>query len=85
MSDEIGKLEDLLDQTARSCLRFIRKGGLTQPQINSLAKWLYGCSNQRHTIRGRIAERGKGEVTKVLVFLGKACETLLEIDREQSK
>jgi len=84
MDDLIGAVEKALDETARSCLRLIGTRSLKREQHRALAKWMFGCLNQRYTIRGRIARRGVGELTKVMTFVARACEVLLEIDVETS-
>ena len=78
--DPIAKVEAALDQTARSCLRLIVEGALTAPQYKRLSKWMFGCLNQRFTIRARVEQRGVGELEKVLQFISRACEDLIEID-----
>ncbi len=78
--DRIAQIEALLEETARRCLRLIITRTLTRRQTRALAKWMFGCMNQRWTIRKRVEMRGEGELTKVLLFTAKAAEVLLEID-----
>jgi hypothetical protein len=73
-------VEQALDEAARRCLRLISSGSLTRKQMQQLSKWMYGCMNQRYTIRKRVQKRGPGELGKVLTFLARACEVLIEID-----
>lgn len=41
--------------------------------------------NQKHELPGRVKKRGSGELAKVLRFIAKAAEVLLEIDREHDE
>jgi hypothetical protein len=80
MDDPIAAVEEALEETARRCLRLIVTRSLTPQQYKSLSKWMFGCLNQRYTIRGRVAKRGVDELRKVMEFAARACEVLLEID-----
>lgn len=81
MEDPIGKIEALLEETGRRCMRLALTRSLTKEQNDRLIKWMFGCMNQRLTIRNRVAQRGPGELDKVLKFVAKAAETLIEIDQ----
>jgi hypothetical protein len=80
MDDPIRAIEDLLDATARRCLRLIGTETLTAAQYKSLSKWMYGCSNQRYTIRRRVEKHGSQELGKVLKFIAKACQVIVVIE-----
>ncbi len=80
MDDPIRHIEEMLDATARRCLRLIGTKSLTPAQYKSLSKWMYGCSNQRYTIRRRVDEHGSDELGKVLTFIAKACEVMVIIE-----
>ncbi len=78
MDDAITEIEHMLDETARKCLRLIVTGSLTDSQRIRLAKWMYGCGNQRFTIRERVRKRGIQELGKVLQFVGEALTAIQE-------
>lgn len=84
MDDAIGRIEKELENTARKCLRLIVTRTLKPKEYAALSKWVFGCMNQRFTIRRRVKERGKAELAKVLLFIEAACRELLVIgEREQ--
>lgn len=76
-------IEDLLSETGRRCLRVIVTRKLTHEQTASLAKWLFGCMNQRYTIRGRVEKRGLAEISKVLEFIGQAAAAIEEVEANE--
>jgi hypothetical protein len=53
---------------------------LTAPENQRLAKFIFGCMNQKHELPERIEKRGSAELDKVLRFIAVAAETLHEID-----
>jgi hypothetical protein len=57
---------------------------LTQAEHRKLAKFIFGCMNQKFTIASRVERHGSGELDKVLKFIGRASEAVLEIDRRLS-
>ena len=57
----------------------IHEPRLTHQQVKKLAQWLYGCMNQRHTIRRRVAERGPGEIGKAMEFVAGAFNAVMKI------
>lgn len=84
MADPISEVEDALAEAGRNCLRLIGTRSLSLEQARKLAKWMFGCMNQRYTIRGRVARYGPDELTKVLKFVARTWEDLQAID-EASK
>lgn len=76
-------IEDLLAETGRKCLRVIVARRLTHEQSASLAKWLFGCMNQRFTIRNRVEKRGMAEIDKVLEFVAQAAAAIEEIEADE--
>jgi hypothetical protein len=85
MDSSIKIVQDLLDDTARDCLRYVATHKLTEPQYQRLAKFIFGCMNQKHELPSRVARRGSGELAKVLDFIAAAAEVLFEIDAESSE
>ena len=85
MGDPITAVEEALEQAGRSCLRLIGNRSLSVEQSRKLAKWMFGCMNQRYTIRRRVEDRGIGELAKVLKFVGRAWEDLRQIDEETAE
>ncbi|MGQ0636311.1 MAG: hypothetical protein ACT4QC_16990 [Planctomycetaceae bacterium] len=79
MSDDLSEIEALLEKVGRDCLRAIVSGELTPKQTKALAKWMFGCMNQRFTLRRRVQERGRGELKKLMQFMASASRLLLEI------
>jgi hypothetical protein len=84
MDSSIKAVQDLLDETARECLRYVATHELSASQYQRLSKFIFGCMNQKHELPSRIERRGSGELTKVLQFIAAAAEVLLEIDEEAS-
>jgi hypothetical protein len=83
VGDPISKIEATLDDAGRMCRNLlIGEPRLTHQQVKKLTQWLYGCMNQRYTIRRRIAERGVGEFGKVLKFMAGAHAAVLEIEEQ---
>jgi hypothetical protein len=77
MADPISAVEDALEAAGRRCLRLIGTRSLSLEQARKLAKWMFGCMNQRYTIRERVAKHGPGELKKVLKFVAKTWKTFL--------
>jgi hypothetical protein len=80
MDDPIQAVEEMFEQAARSCLRLIVTRPLKPKEYRVLSKWMFGCLNQRYTIRSRVQDRGVRELAKALRFIAQACEVLLELD-----
>jgi hypothetical protein len=76
----IEAVQKALEKTARSALRYIVTNDLTPSENRKLAKFIFGCMNQRFTIADRVQRRGSQELAKVLEFIGKASGALQEID-----
>jgi hypothetical protein len=81
MDPAIKAVQDLLEQTARECLRYAVTHDLSPTQYRRLTKFIFGCMNQKHDLPARVRKRGSAELTKVLRFIARAAELLLEIDR----
>ena len=80
MRDEIIRaIQEELDKTARECLRAIVTRDMDIGRMRRLAKFCFGCMNQKHELPRRIAERGLDETVKVLGFLREANEALAEV------
>ena len=75
-------IQDALDAVARSCMKLIGSPGLSERTNSRLAKFLYGCMNQRLTIVERVRRRGPGKYAKVLEFASRAAELLAEAEAE---
>ena len=84
MDDPIAAVEQALEETGRKCLRLIGTRSLKPEQYRVLSKWMFGCMNQRYTIRKRVEARGSGELRKVMTFIARACKVLLEIDSDST-
>ena len=82
MESSIEIVQDLLDETARDCLRYVATHKLTEAQYQRLAKFIFGCMNQKHELPSRVVRRGSGELAKVLDFIAAAAEVLIEIDAD---
>lgn len=81
----IRAIQELLDETARECLRCMSINNLTSEQNQRLAKFIFGCMNQKHELPARIERRGAGELAKVLRFVAAATEMLIEIGSDHQK
>jgi hypothetical protein len=77
----IEAVQKALEKTARAALRYIVTNDLTPSENRKLAKFIFGCMNQKFTIAGRVERHGSQELNKVLEFIGKASEALQEIDK----
>lgn len=80
MDPSIKAVQEALERTARTALRCIVTNDLTQSENKKLAKFIFGCMNQKFTIGGRVERRGSQELNKVLEFIGRAAEVLQEIE-----
>ena len=85
MDPSIAEIQELLDETARECLRCMSNNELTAAENQRLAKFIFGCMNQKHELPLRVQERGAGEVVKVRRFIAAAVDLLAEIDRALEK
>ena len=82
MDDAIKQIQSFLDKTARDCLRLMTTRTLKPNQYQRLAKFVFGCMNQKQTLPERVQQRGLVELDKVLKFASKAAEVLIEIDAD---
>lgn len=85
MDPSIAEVQKLLDETARECLRCMSNNKLTAPENQRLAKFIFGCMNQKHELPFRVQQRGVAEVVKVRRFIAAAVDLLAEIDRALEK
>jgi hypothetical protein len=85
MDPSIKVVQELLDETARECLRYVSTRQLSAAHSKKLAKFIFGCMNQKYELPQRIEGRGRGELAKVLKFIAAAAEVLLEIDAQDNK
>lgn len=83
--DPIEAVQKALEQTARAALRYIVTNDLTASENRKLAKFIFGCMNQKFTIADRVQRRGSQELKKVLEFIGKASEALQKIDERLAR
>ena len=81
-NDRLAVIEAALEKTARQCLRLTADPRLSPKQHWAMAKWIFGCLNQRFTLRSRVAKRGMGEVTKVMKFIDRAFNAVLKITQD---
>lgn len=81
--DAVSRIEVAFDHAGRLCRNLlIREPRLTHQQVRKLTQWLYGCMNQRYTIRRRVADRGVAEIGKVLKFAAGALAAVREIQAQ---
>ena len=85
MDPSIEVVQDLLDDTARECLRCMSANKLTSAENQRLAKFIFGCMNQKHELPSRVERRGIAEVAMVMRFIAAAIDLLAEVDAEQRK
>jgi len=78
--DEISRIQKLLENTARSCLRLLRTEQLNASQRARLEKFMFACMLLMHDLPGRFNKRGDKALAKALEFYAAACELLNEID-----
>ena len=78
----IEAVQELLDETAREFCDTFASTSCRRSQSRRLAKFIFGCMNQKHELPSRVAKRGSGELAKVLKFVAAAAEVLLEIDAQ---
>jgi hypothetical protein len=83
MADPIKTVQDGLDKTARALLRYISTNNLEPADYKTLAKFMFGCMNQKSTIAGRVEQHGSGELGKVLEFIGRASKALVRIEEKR--
>jgi hypothetical protein len=78
-------VQELLEETARECLRYSANHELTPAQYQKLAQFIFGCMNQRMTLPERVKKHGSVELAKVRKFIAAAAEVLLEFDAGHGK
>jgi hypothetical protein len=83
MDPSIEAVQDLLDETARECLRCMSTNKLRTAQNQRLARFIFGCMIQKHELPARVERRGVGEMAKVMRFVAAAVDLLTEIDADQ--
>lgn len=79
------RVEEKLDAMARQCLRTIGSEDITLDEMRHLAKFMFGCMNQKHELRRRVDERGDVEFLKVLEFTEQAAQCWQEIQLRLSR
>jgi hypothetical protein len=77
--DWVGELQAALDDFARECLRAIVTRDMDVPQMRRLAKFCFGCINQKRELPRRVKERGLEEAVKVLRFMDEVSIALQEV------
>lgn len=89
MSDEvearIRAIQAALDRVARECLRTISSKDITVSEMRKLAKFLFGCMNQKFDIRRRVETRGPLELDKVVEFVSRAYEVWADVERRYAE
>lgn len=58
MDPLLSEIQDLLEETARECLRYVVTHQLSTSQNQRLAKFIFGCMNQKFELPGRVEKRG---------------------------
>jgi hypothetical protein len=81
----IEAVQKALEATARAALRYIVTNDLTPLENRKLAKFIFGCMNQKFTIADRVQRRGSRELQKVLEFISKASEAFQKIDERMQR
>jgi len=76
----VEETQQLLDDVARKCLRALVTEDLDQQQTRRLAKFCFGCMNQKHELPGRVEQHGYRAVAQVLRFVEAA---LLAIEGQE--
>ena len=79
----VEQTQALLDQVGRRCLRAIVSEDLPIARVRRLAKFCFGCMNQKHELPGRVERYGYREIDKVLRFVQSACRELAAIVDEE--
>jgi len=74
----VEETQALLDQVARKCLRAIVTQDLTKAVARRLAKFCFGCMNQKHELPGRIEQHGYRAIPQVLRFVEAALAAIEE-------
>jgi hypothetical protein len=83
MDSSIEAVQELLDETARECLRCMSSNKLASVENQRLAKFIFGCMNQKHELPSRVERRGARELLKVMRFIAAAVDLLAEIDAKK--
>jgi phage host-nuclease inhibitor protein Gam len=83
----VEEIQKKFDETGRAILRFLEanKNELTPTENVKLAKFMFGCMNQKFTIASRVQLRGSAELGKAMTFIGRAAETILKVDERLRK
>lgn len=78
-------VQELQDEFARDCLRAIVTRDMDVSQMRRLAKFCFGCMNQKQELPRRVAERGLDEAVKVLRFMDEVNAALQEVVSQAEK
>lgn len=77
----IQAIQSALDVVAREILRTISSQDISIAEMRKLAKFLFGCMNQKFEIRRRVQSRGPLEIDKVVEFASRAYEVWADVER----
>lgn len=83
--DWVQEVQTALDEFARDCVRAIVTRDMDVSQMRRLAKFCFGCMNQKHELPRRVKERGFEEVIKVLRFMDEVNAALQEVVSQSEK
>ena len=79
MDPSIKAIQVLLDRTARALVKYGANNSLSDRQHRKLEKFIFGLMNQKMTIAARVEERGSEEFGKVLRYIAKASEAMIDV------
>lgn len=79
----VEETQALLDDVGRKCLRAIVTQDLDEEQMRRLAKFCFGCMNQKNDLPGRVEQYGYRAVSQVLRFVEAALAALEDDERKK--
>lgn len=78
-SDPLSAIEAAFFDAGQACRDLLLDRPLSHAHVKTLVKWLYGCMNQRYTIRGRVERYGDDQIDKATIFVARAWAVVQEI------
>ncbi len=79
LDPSIEAVQALLDRTARALVKYGAANRLSDTQHRKLEKFIFGLMNQKMTIAARVEKRGSKELEKLLRYVGKASQAMIDV------
>lgn len=85
LDPSIEAIQALLDRTARALVKYGAANRLSDAQHRKLEKFIFGLMNQKMTIAARVEKRGSEELEKLLRYVAKASQAMIDVGDQLEK